>query len=91
MTYLAIKSAALLCIAVYAALRFKYELQMMQQNSYRTARYLRWLKKRPELDGPRHRPHAAGRAAAFLEQYLGHWRSRRREHTQIGKGNRTQI
>lgn len=44
MTYLAIKSAALLCIAVYAALRFKYELQMMQQNSYRTARYLRWLK-----------------------------------------------
>ncbi len=36
--------AALLCIAAYAALRLKYELQMMQQNSYRPARYLRWLK-----------------------------------------------
>ena len=44
MTTLAIKSAALLCIAIYAALRLKYELQMMQQNSYRTVRYLRWLK-----------------------------------------------
>lgn len=44
MTTLAIKSAAILLMAAYAALRFKYELQMMQQNSYRPARYLRWLK-----------------------------------------------
>lgn len=44
MTTLAIKSLALLCVAIYAALRLKYELQMMQQNSYRTVRYLRWLK-----------------------------------------------
>lgn len=44
MTTLAIKSIALLCVALYAALRLKHELQMMQQNSYRAVRYLRWLK-----------------------------------------------
>jgi len=44
MTTLMIESAAMLCIAAYAALRLKYELQMMQQNSYRPMRYFRWLK-----------------------------------------------
>jgi UDP-N-acetylmuramoyl-tripeptide--D-alanyl-D-alanine ligase len=39
-----IKIVAVILIVFYAALRLRYELQMMQQNSYRLSRYLRWLK-----------------------------------------------
>lgn len=34
-----------LTAGVYLLVRLRYELQMMQQNSYRNGRYLRWLKK----------------------------------------------
>jgi UDP-N-acetylmuramoyl-tripeptide--D-alanyl-D-alanine ligase len=40
----AIQLFALLLVCFYAATRLRFELQMMQQNSYRVSRYLRWLK-----------------------------------------------
>ena len=39
-----IKLAALLFVCFYAAVRLRYELQMLQQNSYRLGRYWSWLK-----------------------------------------------
>jgi UDP-N-acetylmuramoyl-tripeptide--D-alanyl-D-alanine ligase len=33
-----------LSVLFYLCVRFKYELQMLQQNSYRNKRYLKWLK-----------------------------------------------
>ncbi len=41
---LGIKIAAVVLICFYATMRLRYELQMMQQNSYRLRRYWRWLK-----------------------------------------------
>lgn len=41
---LGVKIAAIVFICFYATVRFRYELQMMQQNSYRLGRYLRWLR-----------------------------------------------
>ncbi len=41
---LGIKIAAVVLISFYATLRLRYELQMMQQNSYRLGRYWRWLR-----------------------------------------------
>lgn len=38
------KVAAVILITFYAVVRFRYELQMMQQNSYRLGRYWRWLR-----------------------------------------------
>jgi UDP-N-acetylmuramoyl-tripeptide--D-alanyl-D-alanine ligase len=35
---------SLAAVLFYAAVRLRRELQMMQQNSYRTGRYLKWLK-----------------------------------------------
>nr|AIA99589.1 UDP-N-acetylmuramoyl-tripeptide-D-alanyl-D-alanine ligase [uncultured bacterium contig00023(2014)] len=40
--YIYVAGLALVCF--YAAVRLRFELQMMQQNSYRTSRYLRWLR-----------------------------------------------
>lgn len=37
--------ALLLAIAVYAFFKFRYELHMLQLNSYRNERFLRWLKE----------------------------------------------
>ncbi len=37
-------AASLAAIVFYAAVRLRRELQMLQQNSYRPARYFRWLK-----------------------------------------------
>ena len=42
--YIYASSLALICF--YAAVKLRYELQMMQQNSYRNDRYWRWLKQR---------------------------------------------
>ena len=41
---IAIRIASFLFVCFYAAVRFRFELQMMQQNSYRPGRYFRWLK-----------------------------------------------
>ncbi len=39
-----IVAAALAAIFFYAAVRLRRELQMLQQNSYRPGRYMRWLR-----------------------------------------------
>lgn len=44
MTELGIKIASVVVICFYAVVRLRYELQMMQQNSYRLGRYWRWLR-----------------------------------------------
>ncbi len=44
MAHLIINITALAFICFYAAVRLRYELQMLQQNSYRLGRYFRWLK-----------------------------------------------
>ncbi len=41
---LGVKIASVVLISFYAVVRLRYELQMMQQNSYRLARYWRWLR-----------------------------------------------
>ncbi len=41
---IAIRIASFLFVCFYAAVRLRFELQMMQQNSYRPERYFRWLK-----------------------------------------------
>ena len=46
---LGVKIASVVLICFYAVVRFRYELQMMQQNSYRLGRYWRWL--RSDLTG----------------------------------------
>ncbi len=43
-THLIINIAALAFICFYAGVRLRFELQMMQQNSYRLSRYWRWFR-----------------------------------------------
>ncbi len=50
MTVAIIYIVSLVFVAFYAAVRFRYELQMLQQNSYRLSRYWRWFL------GDRHNP-----------------------------------
>ncbi len=41
---LGVKIGSVVLICFYATVRLRYELQMMQQNSYRLGRYWRWLR-----------------------------------------------
>ena len=43
----------LLALIIYVGVALKYELQMLQQNSYRNDRYMRWMKNNGDSSSPR--------------------------------------
>ena len=43
----------IIALILYVGVALKYELQMMQQNSYRNDRYWRWMKNNGDSSSPR--------------------------------------